>query len=43
MEKGPVGIKTGMEATRRKLAVTEDAAEGLESFNKRRKARFTGK
>ena len=43
VEKGPVGIKPEMEAVQRKLAVTEDAAEGLRSFTERRKAQFTGK
>ena len=43
VEKGPVGIKPEMEAVQRKLAQTEDAAEGLKSFTERRKARFTGK
>jgi len=43
VEKGPVGIKPEMEAVQRKLALSEDAAEGLRSFTERRKARFTGK
>ena len=43
LEKGPVGIKAEMEAVQRKLAQTDDAAEGLRSFTERRKARFTGK
>ncbi len=43
LEKGPLGIKAEMEAVQRKLAATEDAAEGLKSFTERRKARFTGK
>ena len=43
VEKGPLGIKPEMEAVQRKLALTEDAAEGLRSFTERRKARFTGK
>ena len=42
-EKGPLGIKPEMEAVQRRLAITEDAAEGLRSFSERRKARFTGK
>ena len=43
LEKGPVGIKPEMEEVQKKLAVTQDAAEGLRSFTERRKARFTGK
>lgn len=42
-EKGPAGMKPEMDAVQRKLAATEDAAEGLRSFTERRKARFTGK
>ena len=42
-EKGPVGIKPEMEAVQRRLAQTEDAAEGLRSFTERRKAKFTGR
>ena len=42
-EKGPVGIKEEMEAVQRKLAATEDAAEGLRSFTERRTARFSGR
>ena len=43
LEKGPLGIKAEMEAVQKKLAQTDDAAEGLRSFTERRKARFTGK
>ncbi len=43
VEQGPLGIKPEMEAVQRKLARTDDAAEGLRSFTERRKARFTGK
>ena len=43
VEKGPLGMKPEMETVQRKLAVTDDAAEGLRSFTERRKARFTGK
>ena len=43
LEKGPVGIKAEMEAVQKRLAQTDDAAEGLRSFTERRKARFTGK
>ncbi len=42
-EKGPLGIKPEMEAVQRKLAQSEDAAEGLRSFVERRRAKFTGK
>lgn len=43
LEKGPAGIKEEMEAVQRKLALTEDAAEGLRSFTERRKANFKGR
>ena len=43
VEKGPLGMKSEMETVQRKLALSDDAAEGLRSFNERRKARFTGK
>ena len=43
VEKGPLGMKPEMETVQRKLAATDDAAEGLRSFTERRKARFTGK
>ena len=43
VEKGPVGIKEEMEVVQRKLAATEDAAEGLRSFTERRTARFSGR
>jgi enoyl-CoA hydratase/carnithine racemase len=42
-EKGPLGIKEEMEAVQRRLALTEDAAEGLKSFTERRKALFKGR
>ena len=43
LEKGPVGMRAEMETVQRKLAASEDAAEGLRSFLERRKARFTGR
>ena len=43
VEKGPLGIKQEMEAVQRKLAATEDAAEGLRSFVERRSAQFKGR
>ncbi len=43
LEKGPLGIKPEMEAVQRKLATSEDAAEGLRSFVERRKANFKGR
>jgi enoyl-CoA hydratase/carnithine racemase len=42
-ERGPLGMKADMEAVQKKLAATEDAAEGVRSFVERRKGRFTGK
>jgi len=43
VENGPLGIKPEMEAVQRRLAATEDAAEGLRSFAERRTAQFTGR
>jgi enoyl-CoA hydratase len=43
VERGPLGMKDDMEAVQRRLALTEDAAEGVRSFVERRTARFTGK
>lgn len=43
LEKGPLGMRPEMDAVQRKLAATEDAAEGVRSFVERRKARFTGR
>lgn len=43
LEKGPLGMKPEMEAVQRKLATSEDAAEGLRSFVERRKANFKGR
>lgn len=43
LEKGPLGMHAGMDLVQRKLAATDDAAEGLRSFVERRKARFTGR
>lgn len=42
-ERGPLGMREDMEVVQKKLAATEDAAEGVRSFVERRKARFTGK
>ncbi len=42
-ERGPLGMKADMEAVQKKLAATEDAAEGVRSFVERRNGRFTGK
>lgn len=42
-ERGPLGMKEDMDAMQRKLALTEDAAEGVRSFVERRKGRFSGK
>jgi len=42
-ERGPLGMKEEMDAMQRRLALTEDAAEGVRSFVERRSARFTGK
>jgi enoyl-CoA hydratase len=42
-ERGPLGMKEDMDAVQRKLALTEDAAEGVRAFLERRKGRFTGR
>ena len=42
-EHGPLGMKADMEAVQRRLAMSEDAAEGVRSFVERRKGRFAGK
>ena len=42
-ERGPLGMKEDMDVVQRKLALTEDAAEGLRSFVERRKGRFSGR
>jgi len=42
-ERGPLGMKDDMDAVQRKLALTDDAAEGVRSFVERRKGRFTGR
>jgi enoyl-CoA hydratase len=42
-ERGPLGMKDEMEAMQRRLAQTEDAAEGVRAFLERRSGRFTGK
>jgi enoyl-CoA hydratase/carnithine racemase len=42
-ERGPLGMKEEMDAVQRKLALTEDAAEGVRSFVERRKGRFVGR
>lgn len=41
-QQGPLGMKPEMEAVQRRLAASDDAAEGLRSFTERRRARFTG-
>jgi enoyl-CoA hydratase len=41
-ERGPLGMKDDMDAVQRRLAQSEDAAEGVRSFVERRAARFTG-
>jgi enoyl-CoA hydratase/carnithine racemase len=42
-ERGPLGMKADLDAVQRRLALTEDAAEGLRSFVERRAARFIGR
>ena len=42
-ERGSLGMKEEMDAVQRKLALTEDAAEGVRSFVERRKGRFAGR
>ncbi|MEJ2175388.1 MAG: crotonase/enoyl-CoA hydratase family protein [bacterium] len=42
-EGGPLDMKADMDAVQFRLALTEDAAEGLRSFVERRAARFTGR
>ncbi len=43
LEEGPLGMKPHLEAVQRRLALTEDAAEGLRAFLERRDGRFSGK
>lgn len=43
LEKGPLGMRAEMEDQQRRLAASEDAAEGVRSFLERRKARFSGR
>ncbi|MDX1374219.1 MAG: crotonase/enoyl-CoA hydratase family protein [Burkholderiales bacterium] len=42
-ERGPLGMKDEMDAEQRRLAQTEDAAEGVRAFVERRPGRFNGR